>query len=185
MVYSCDGKVEFSAAITPVFSVTWSFRNHSNMLILLLKKHLLSILKTVVLLNILWYFQDSLIRTFRWTSFIWNIFWDCHFCSHLLRLDSAKMLLSSQPFPCPCFKTTWGFLICPCVAALQVWLTVIFSYIIMLQLLSIVFTHFRTGFFWSGTVLDAMSVRCIFTVQHKPTCAQTCTHSCSSVKRRH
>ncbi len=28
-----DGKAEFSAVITPVFSVTWSFRNHSNMLI--------------------------------------------------------------------------------------------------------------------------------------------------------
>ncbi len=30
--YSCDGKAEFSAAITPVFSVTWSFRNHSDLL---------------------------------------------------------------------------------------------------------------------------------------------------------
>jgi len=39
----------FLAAITPVFCVTWSFRNHSNML----KKYffLLSMLKTVVLLN--------------------------------------------------------------------------------------------------------------------------------------
>ncbi len=26
--YSCDGKAEFLEAITPVFSVTWSFRNH-------------------------------------------------------------------------------------------------------------------------------------------------------------
>ncbi len=26
-MYSCDGKAEFSAAITPVFSVTWSFRS--------------------------------------------------------------------------------------------------------------------------------------------------------------
>ncbi len=33
VIYSCDGKAEFSAAITPVISVTWSFRNHSNMLI--------------------------------------------------------------------------------------------------------------------------------------------------------
>ncbi len=32
-------KAEFSAAITPVSSVTWFFRNYSNMLILLLKKH--------------------------------------------------------------------------------------------------------------------------------------------------
>ncbi len=29
-IYSCDGKAEFSAAITPVFSVTLSFSNHSN-----------------------------------------------------------------------------------------------------------------------------------------------------------
>ncbi len=33
VIYSCDGKAEFSAVITPVFSVTWSFRYHSNMLI--------------------------------------------------------------------------------------------------------------------------------------------------------
>jgi len=33
VIYSCDGKAEFSAAITPVFSVTWSFRKHFNMLI--------------------------------------------------------------------------------------------------------------------------------------------------------
>ncbi len=32
-MYSCDGKALFSAAISPVFSVTWSFWNHSNMLI--------------------------------------------------------------------------------------------------------------------------------------------------------
>ncbi len=32
-VFKCVGKAKFSAAITPVFSVTWSFRNHSNMLI--------------------------------------------------------------------------------------------------------------------------------------------------------
>ncbi len=32
VIYSCDGKAEFLAAITSV-SVTWSFRNHSNMLI--------------------------------------------------------------------------------------------------------------------------------------------------------
>ncbi len=38
--------------ITPVFSVTWFFRNHYNMLIFLLKKHLLLlVLKTV---HILW-----------------------------------------------------------------------------------------------------------------------------------
>ncbi len=32
-IYFCDGKAEFSAAITSVFSVTWSFRNSSDMLI--------------------------------------------------------------------------------------------------------------------------------------------------------
>jgi len=43
-----DGKVEFSASL---FIVTWSFRNHSD---LLLMKHLLwSMLKTVVLRHIL------------------------------------------------------------------------------------------------------------------------------------
>ncbi len=31
--YFCDGRAGFSAVITPVFSVTRSFRNHSNMLI--------------------------------------------------------------------------------------------------------------------------------------------------------
>ncbi len=29
-IFSCDGKAEFSAAITPVFSVTWSFTSYSN-----------------------------------------------------------------------------------------------------------------------------------------------------------
>ncbi len=29
-IYSCDGKAEFLASITPVFSVTWSFRNISS-----------------------------------------------------------------------------------------------------------------------------------------------------------
>ncbi len=32
-VSSCDGNADFSAAITPVSSATWSFRIHSNMLI--------------------------------------------------------------------------------------------------------------------------------------------------------
>ncbi len=42
-------KAEFLAAITPVFSVTWFFRNHAD---LVLKKHFLpSMLKTVVLLK--------------------------------------------------------------------------------------------------------------------------------------
>ncbi len=33
VTYSCDGKAKFLTAITPVFSVTRSFRNHSIMLI--------------------------------------------------------------------------------------------------------------------------------------------------------
>ncbi len=33
VIYSCDIKAELLAAIAPVFSVTWSFRNHSNKLI--------------------------------------------------------------------------------------------------------------------------------------------------------
>ncbi len=45
-MYTCDGKVEFSTSITPVFSVTCSFRNHSNWLICTL-----SMLKTFVLLK--------------------------------------------------------------------------------------------------------------------------------------
>ncbi len=56
-MYFSDGKDKFSAAITPVFSVTWSFRNHTNML----KKHvLLSMFKTVVLLNI--YFLETVVH---------------------------------------------------------------------------------------------------------------------------
>ncbi len=51
VIYSCDGKTEFSASITPVFSVTWAFKNHSNILICWSRK---SILKIVVLLNFLW-----------------------------------------------------------------------------------------------------------------------------------
>ncbi len=39
MVHSCDAKLNFhSSIITPVFSVTWSFRNQSNMLIYCSKK---------------------------------------------------------------------------------------------------------------------------------------------------
>ncbi len=52
VLYSCDGKAEFSAS---VFSVTWSFWNHYDKYAdLLLKKHfwLLSMLKTVVMCNV-------------------------------------------------------------------------------------------------------------------------------------
>jgi len=44
VIYSCDGIAEFSAAISPVFSVTRSLRNHSNMLIWCLKKTFLIII---------------------------------------------------------------------------------------------------------------------------------------------
>ncbi len=58
VIYLCVGKDESLSAITPVCSVTQSFRNHSN--------HLLSVMKTVVLLDIfveviIHYFLDSLI----------------------------------------------------------------------------------------------------------------------------
>jgi len=46
-------KLEFSVAIITFFSVTWSFRNHSDMLILCLRNisyQLLSMLKTALLL---------------------------------------------------------------------------------------------------------------------------------------
>ncbi len=33
IIYSCDGKADVLADITPVFNATWSFRNSSNMLI--------------------------------------------------------------------------------------------------------------------------------------------------------
>ncbi len=37
-MYSCDGKAEFLAAITPVFSVTWSFRNEKCLIIINVEK---------------------------------------------------------------------------------------------------------------------------------------------------
>lgn len=53
VIYHCNDKAEFSAAITPVFSVTQCFRNHS-FADLLLKRYFLlfSILESVVLFNI-------------------------------------------------------------------------------------------------------------------------------------
>ncbi len=47
-------KAEFWVAITLVFSVTWSFRNHSNTLIWYSRSFIfmLSVLKRVVLLNV-------------------------------------------------------------------------------------------------------------------------------------
>ncbi len=58
VIYSCDANLNFSI-ITPVFSVTWSFRNHSNMRICFKKHFLLSVLKTLVLLHI---FVETLIH---------------------------------------------------------------------------------------------------------------------------
>ncbi len=63
VIYSCDGKAEFSAVVTPIFSVTWSFRNHSNMLICCSRKNRIIInVEMVVLLNIFvktWVLEDS------------------------------------------------------------------------------------------------------------------------------
>ncbi len=47
VIYSSDNKADFSAAITPVFRVKWSFSNHSQMLIWCSRN--ISMLKTVVL----------------------------------------------------------------------------------------------------------------------------------------
>ncbi len=51
-IYSCEAKLFFHQSfITPIFSVTWSFRNHSKYVDLVIKKHLsllLWMLKTVV-----------------------------------------------------------------------------------------------------------------------------------------
>ncbi len=43
VIHFCDGKAEFSAAITPVLNVTWFFRNHSNMLIWCSQKNIIII----------------------------------------------------------------------------------------------------------------------------------------------
>ncbi len=56
IIYSCDGKAEFSAAITPVFSVTWSFRKHSNILICcsIMSSGYYYIVEHFVFIRILW-----------------------------------------------------------------------------------------------------------------------------------
>ncbi len=73
LIYFCDQSWIFSI-ITPVFSVTWFFRNHSNMLILL-KKHfwLLSMLKKVVLLFIFVENDSTMNRKFKRTAFVWKV----------------------------------------------------------------------------------------------------------------
>ncbi len=58
IIYSCVGKAEFSAAITSAFSVTWSFRNPSNMLICCSRNiyyHCWKQLFCLILLRKLWY----------------------------------------------------------------------------------------------------------------------------------
>ncbi len=41
LFFSFDGKAYFSAAITPVFSVTWTFKIHSNVDLVLNKFHII------------------------------------------------------------------------------------------------------------------------------------------------
>ncbi len=54
IIFFCDIKAEFSASFTSVFRVTWSFRNHSDMLIIRWSR------------NISFYYQC-------WKQFLWNI----------------------------------------------------------------------------------------------------------------
>jgi len=55
IIYS-DGKVEFSAAIIPVFCITWSFRNHSNTRIWCSR-------------NISYYYQHTVVHLKWWHKF--------------------------------------------------------------------------------------------------------------------
>ncbi len=90
--------------ITPVFSVTWSFRNYSNMLICCSLNFfvLLSMLKTVLLLYIfveivLYFLQDSMMnRKSKRTVFICNIIiaFYCHFWSILMHPCLIKVYIS-------------------------------------------------------------------------------------------
>ncbi len=63
-MYSLEGKAKLSAAIIPVFSVTWSFRIHSNMLNLVLKKHFIITVENSYQLS-----HGTFIRILRWTEF--------------------------------------------------------------------------------------------------------------------
>jgi hypothetical protein len=76
VMYSCDGKVKFSATISQVFSVTWSFRNHSNMMIWCSRRISYYQCWNVVLLNIfeeiVTHFFDLMNRRFKRKAFIWN-----------------------------------------------------------------------------------------------------------------
>ncbi len=82
VIYSYDGKAEFLAAIIPIVSVIWSFRNHSNMPICCSRNIFYYLLKKVVWLwsiffvdTMILYNQDSWInRKFKRTAFILYIY---------------------------------------------------------------------------------------------------------------
>jgi len=77
IIYSCDGKTEFSASLQ--YSVAWSFRNHSNMLIFC-SGNISYYIITFVNINCLIFFVETVVcsilslmnRTFKRTVFIWN-----------------------------------------------------------------------------------------------------------------
>ncbi len=66
---SCDAKAEFSAAITPVFSITWLFINNLYMLIIITIMLLNISVETVHLFSA---FFSPLSRDFKLTECIWN-----------------------------------------------------------------------------------------------------------------
>ncbi len=69
--YYINIKAEFSAVITPVFKITRSFRNHSNMLIWFARNRCNYHWKQKLQCN----FQDTFMNIkFRRIAFIWNIF---------------------------------------------------------------------------------------------------------------
>ncbi len=60
-MYSCDAKDEFSAGISPDVNVTWSFRNHYDMLIWRSKKRYFQFVSD---------FVESEIHLNIWTKFM-------------------------------------------------------------------------------------------------------------------
>ncbi len=85
-MYFYDGKAGFSAVITPVFSVTWSFRNLSNMLISCSKKNIyIYYHKNIIIINV-----ENVEDAFFWlqfyrAAFIWS--WN------LMRFDNVSLFL--------------------------------------------------------------------------------------------
>ncbi len=78
VIYLWPGKAEFSAAITPVFSVTWFLRNHSNNLLNMWKSwytfdwcntSLMNV--SIVLFKIKWHFSCRQPKN----SYIWDWTW--------------------------------------------------------------------------------------------------------------